>query len=293
MDAVWHDLGAAAGSADVGVRRIRVAPQRLSTPPHVHAREEETFFVLGGSGLLLQDGETCRVRPGDCVVHAGAEVHTLVGGDEGLDVLVFGPRLWAEGGYLPRSGNLWVGLWPVRVAENHPWQDEAALGMPELPEPRERPANVVHVSDAPSEFGGVSHRLGAAAGARRTGLNHVALPPDAEGAPPHLHTVEEETFVILEGEGVLELWPTPSRASTGQVREEHPVRAGHVLAHPPGGGMAHMLRAGAGGLTYLVYGTRSAADVCFYPRSNKVAFRGVGLIARLEHLEYMDGEPEG
>ena len=35
---------------------------------------------------------------------------------------------------------------------------------------------------------------------------------------------------------------------------------------------------------------RDPADVCFYPRSNKVAFRGMGLIARLERLDYWDGE---
>ena len=31
--------------------------------------------------------------------------------------------------------------------------------------------------------------------------------------------------------------------------------------------------------------------VRYYPRSNKVFFRGLGLIARLEALEYHDGEP--
>ena len=31
--------------------------------------------------------------------------------------------------------------------------------------------------------------------------------------------------------------------------------------------------------------------MCYYPRSNKVFFRGLGVIARLELLEYGDGEP--
>lgn len=44
------------------------------------------------------------------------------------------------------------------------------------------------------------------------------------------------------------------------------------------------------GLTYLAYGMRDPADVCFYPRSNKVAFRGIGVIARVESLDYWDGE---
>ena len=44
------------------------------------------------------------------------------------------------------------------------------------------------------------------------------------------------------------------------------------------------------GLTYLAYGTREPGDVCYYPRSDKIAFRGIGVIARLERLDYWDGE---
>ena len=31
-------------------------------------------------------------------------------------------------------------------------------------------------------------------------------------------------------------------------------------------------------------------DVCFYPRSGKVVLRGLGVIGRLEQLDYWDGE---
>ena len=41
----------------------------------------------------------------------------------------------------------------------------------------------------------------------------------------------------------------------------------------------------------LAYGTRRPNDVCYYPRSNKISFRGLGLIARLDDLAYDDGEP--
>lgn len=37
--------------------------------------------------------------------------------------------------------------------------------------------------------------------------------------------------------------------------------------------------------------TREPNDVCYYPRSNKINWRGLGLIARLEPLGYFDGEP--
>jgi hypothetical protein len=39
-----------------------------------------------------------------------------------------------------------------------------------------------------------------------------------------------------------------------------------------------------------MYGTRDSNDVCYYPRSNKVMLGGVGVIARLERLEFWDGE---
>ena len=85
--------------------------------------------------------------------------------------------------------------------------------------------------------------------------------------------------MILDGDGVLML-----------DDQETPVTRGHVIARPPSTGVSHMFRAGDGGLTYLAYGTRDPADICYYPRSNKIAFRGVGVIARLERLEYWDGE---
>jgi len=53
----------------------------------------------------------------------------------------------------------------------------------------------------------------------------------------------------------------------------------------------HSFRAGAAGLTYLAYGTKDSNDVCWYPRSNKIFFRGLGVIARLDLLDYFDGEP--
>ena len=51
-------------------------------------------------------------------------------------------------------------------------------------------------------------------------------------------------------------------------------------------------RSGTGddGCTMLVYGTRKPNDMCFYPRSNKIFFRGLGVIARVEHVTYWDGE---
>jgi uncharacterized cupin superfamily protein len=61
---------------------------------------------------------------------------------------------------------------------------------------------------------------------------------------------------------------------------------------PPGSGVSHWFQAGADGVTMLIYGTRDTNDMCWYPRSNKISWRGLGVIGRIEALEYGDGEPD-
>jgi uncharacterized cupin superfamily protein len=134
--------------------------------------------------------------------------------------------------------------------------------------------------------------MAAAAGAEQAGLNWRALAPGMSSGPPHCHSEDEELFVVLEGGGTLELWPSPLSADQGEEREDVPLRAGHVVARPPSSRVAHCFRAGDSGMTLLLYGTRRANDVCFYPRSNKLFWRGLGVIGRVEPLDYWDGEDE-
>ena len=290
---VWTDLGQAAGTRTVGVKRIQVDPGKWSTPFHRQTAEEEIFFVLAGSGVCLLEGSAFEVGPGDCIVHRAREAHALRAGDDGLDVLAFGTRGGTEVGHLPRAGVGWIGgTWTDVGAGDHPWEREAAVGEPDLPEVGARPASVVNVDDVEGTFHGQWRLLARGAGAEQSGLNWALLHEGEEGAPPHLHSADEEIFVVLAGEGVFELWPTPQRARDGAEREDLPIRTGHVISRPASSGIAHGIRAGAPGLTYLVYGTRNANDVCYYPRSNKIYFRGLGLIARLEDLDYHDGEPQ-
>ena len=135
----WQDLGMAAGSLSVGVRRIRVAPGEIPTPQHVHPVEEEIFFVLEGSGLSKQDNKTCEIRPGDCIVHrAMAEAHTLRAGDGGLVVLAFGHRMRTPGAYLPNANRYWLNpSWTEAGHVSHPFDAEPELDWPE-PSPRDR-----------------------------------------------------------------------------------------------------------------------------------------------------------
>lgn len=288
----WTMLGSAAGCVNVGVRRIEIPAGGWSTPAHEHGREEEIFYVLAGRGISWHRGRTAEVGADDCIVypaHSGAHtMHAL----EPVDVLVFGPREYDESVGFPRLGMSLVGRRAIEsvpgVVDRAPIQfvRESELGPPELPEqPGPRPETIVGldaVEPVRLDRGTVARtrrRLSQAAGSVSTGLQHVVVAPDKESAPQHCHSVEEEIFVILDGEGVLVL-----------DDEETPVVSGHVVSRPAATCVSHMFRAGAAGLTYLAYGTRDPADVCYYPRSNKIAFRGVGVIARLQRLEYWDGE---
>jgi uncharacterized cupin superfamily protein len=289
----WQRLADAAGSVRVGAHRVLLAAGQMITPPHQHTAEEEIFHVLAGSATLWQDGKTCVVAAGDTIVHVpGGAAHTLIAGDSGLEVLIFGERLTPEGSFLPRTRQAWLGDQGVQAIEGHPWDREAELGIPDG-EPVDRPANVVALDDLEGDYGGIVKHAGKEAGAKRSGLNWVALQPNEEAAPPHCHSAEEEVFVVLDGEGTLELWGPPKvgDAPAAEPSERHPLRRGHVVSRPAGTRISHCLRSGDQGLTYLAYGTKDSNDVAYYPRSNKIFFRGLGLIARLEPLEYFDGEP--
>ena len=292
MAATWQRLGDAAGTVGVGVSRIRIDPGRLSTPPHSHSASEEIFFVLAGDGVSWQDDASYDVRAGDCIVHlADHEEHTLRAGPDGLDVLVFATRHPTELGWLPRSNAIRLG-WPwVEGRTDDPWDIEAQCEPLAVVEPSPRPATIVNVDDVPDDPDDPgSKALGETAGSVRAGLHWARFPAGHEVAVPHCHSEEEEVYVILEGEGTLELWPSPLSVERGAVREDVPLHAGHVVARPPGTRIAHCVRPGAEGMALLVYGTREPNDIVYFPRSNKIFWRGIGVIGRVEHVDYWDGE---
>lgn len=254
-----RDLGQAAGALNVGLRRLELTPGE--TVEQGDPGAEEILFVVSGSGSSQDRRSSSPVRAGDCIVrHVQHTGHTLRAGDEGLTLLRFiGP--------LARRPNLGD----------------------ELP-----PPSIVNLEGGKVEYEGEFGKwvlLARQAGAIRTGLNWGRLERGSAGAPPHSHSADEELFVVLEGTGTVELWPSP--VQSGQTEQEtHELRAGNVIARPPSTGISHFLRGGAEAMTFLAYGTREPNDVCYYPRSNKIYWRGLGLIARLESLDYDDGEPE-
>jgi uncharacterized cupin superfamily protein len=211
---------------------------------------------------------------------------------EPLDLLAFGERSDDENVGFPRLamsyvGNRMVGSLPGAIdGVATQFVLESQLGPPPLPpEPAPRPHTIVNVEDVEgvtverTRIARTRRNLGLAAGSVKTGIQHVEVVPGKDSAPAHCHSLEEEIFVILGGDGTVVLGD-----------EATPVRPGHVISRPAGTGVAHVFRAGDSGLTYLAYGMRHPGDVCYYPRSNKLAFRGLGLVGRLERLDYWDGE---
>lgn len=291
IGSTWTALGRAAGSERIGMNRIRVESGRRSTPLHAES-DEEIFFVLAGSGLSWQrEGDadvTFEIGEGDCLVHlAYKEPHTLVAGDEGLDVLAFGTGPRPSFAYFPRLDAMRFGPAILDVDGRHQWDLEGALEDPELPPPNPRPNRIVNWRDVdPEQWGrgdvSVEIRyLGEAAGSVATGIRYNRIAPGMLNVPPHCHSVEEELFVVLEGEGTCLLGD-----------DEHPVHAGHVVARPASSRIPHAFRAGPAGLTLLGYGTRDPNDIAYYSRSDKIYFRGVGLMTRAARLDYWDGEED-
>jgi uncharacterized cupin superfamily protein len=228
------------------------------------------------------------VRPLDCVIHRPNEMeHTFVAGPDGLEYLVFGTRHPTEIGWLPRSRAIRFGWRWVEGRADDPWEVEATVGPLAVGEPSPRPANIVNVDEIEHET--VRHQTFAyftpEEKTKLAGLAWEKLPSGHRGSVPHCHSAEEEIFVIVEGAATLELWPPD-----GDV-EETPLRPGHVVARPPGTRVPHSFRAGPEGVTMLVYGTRDPNDMAWYPRSRKIAWRGLGVFGRIETLDRLDGEP--
>ena len=145
------------------------------------------------------------------------------------------------------------------------------------------------------KFGGADVRIGPMIGVKDLGISYSEVQPGMSSCPFHNHHVEDEMFIILEGEGTY-------RFGT----ESYPIRAGSVLGAPAGGQeTAHQIvNTGTSVLRYYGISTMSIADVCEYPDSGKfgVFSRSTrnpydkATLRHLQHLDntgvdYWDGEP--
>ena len=73
-------------------------------------------------------------------------------------------------------------------------------------------------------YGGSDVRIGPMIGVKDLGITYSEVPPGKSGCPFHNHHVEDEMFIILEGEGIYRFGD-----------KTFPIKAGSVLGAPAGG----------------------------------------------------------
>lgn len=136
--------------------------------------------------------------------------------------------------------------------------------------------------------------IAARLGAQKLGYNITAVPPGKRAFPRHNHRVNEEMFFVLEGTGNIHIGDN-----------HYPIRAGDVIACPPGGPeTAHQIvNTGTDTLKYLAVSTKLSPEIAEYPDSGKFGvlaefpsrpdekpqmFRFIGRAS--QQVDYWDGE---
>jgi len=117
--------------------------------------------------------------------------------------------------------------------------------------------------------------IGPRIGAQKIGCNITAVPPGKRAFPFHNHRVNEEMAIVLQGTGEIRIGDTT-----------YPIRAGDVIALPPGGKeTAHqIINSGTDELRYLAISTKLSPELVDYPDSGKF-----GVLAELP--AGADGKP--
>ena len=125
--------------------------------------------------------------------------------------------------------------------------------------------------------------VSAGTAAAKLGIGMDVLPPGKRGCPYHLHHVQEEMFIVLEGEGTLRV-----------AGEMLPVKAGDVVVIPPGPEYPHQfINTSDAPMKYLSISTKERPEICEYPDSGKYLALGTGFDAvqrKAASLDYWDGE---
>jgi uncharacterized cupin superfamily protein/glyoxylase-like metal-dependent hydrolase (beta-lactamase superfamily II) len=137
-------------------------------------------------------------------------------------------------------------------------------------------------SDVGGKYGATAFEAGWPIGARKLGYIFVTMKPGERLCPMHSHMLEEEMFLVWEGEPTIR---TP--------RGDFACRKGDVISFPVGDvGMHQLLNASDKPCTVFLLGNTEPNEVAYYPDSDKVLVRGRNrLIVRASpRLDYYDRE---
>jgi mannose-6-phosphate isomerase-like protein (cupin superfamily) len=87
----------AVGAERTGFAHLTLLPGRHQPFGHRHQDAEEVYFVISGSGAIRLDDAVHPLQAQDIVRVAPAVTRSLQGGDEGMEVIVFGARHGGDG----------------------------------------------------------------------------------------------------------------------------------------------------------------------------------------------------
>jgi uncharacterized cupin superfamily protein len=85
------------GAEQTGLNLIRVKPGRREAFAHRHKQAEEIYVVLSGAGRVKLDDELVELAPLDAVRVSPGTARSFEAGPDGLEVLIFGPRVEGDG----------------------------------------------------------------------------------------------------------------------------------------------------------------------------------------------------
>jgi len=119
--------------------------------------------------------------------------------------------------------------------------------------------------EAPDKYQARVGHIAPKLGAKKLGYNLTVIPPGKSAYPFHNHTVNEEMFFVLEGEGTIRIG-----------EERHAIRAGDVVACPPGGReTAHQIvNTSKSDLRVLAVSTKLSPEIAEYPDSDTFGVLG-------------------
>jgi mannose-6-phosphate isomerase-like protein (cupin superfamily) len=81
---------------DSGFSYQNLAPNFRTPWGHRHERQEEVYLVISGSGRMKIEEQIIQIKPWDAIRVPNDQMRAFEAGDEGLELLVFGPRAGAE-----------------------------------------------------------------------------------------------------------------------------------------------------------------------------------------------------
>ena len=85
------------GAEQTGMNFLTVKPGQREAFAHRHRTTEEIYVVLGGSGRVKLDEELVELGPLDAVRVSPGVTRSFEAGPDGLQVLIFGPHVEADG----------------------------------------------------------------------------------------------------------------------------------------------------------------------------------------------------